>query len=421
MILWTIAFINLWGFQSSARDSRRVSDMSNISQAIELAIVRESSAPIPTNAVSYTGGSVTIQMGTVTNTIVPRMSGDFTDPITKAPYNYSVFGNGSYYQLGIDFENPLSFHTGIPGIETVYASIVPIIPTKSTYSKLSGNYIFDPSLPSLFVISGSINSASGGIFSPDACFVMNNVSTNTFSSSSTGCVAKKSMNLKDTDSSLVGYWDMETLTSSGLLKDLSGNGNDGTFSGGMVASTALTGGVIGKGLIFSWNTSWNCIEVNYNSSFKPSKITMSAVFYWFSGFNNYPYIITNWYPSTNPSGTMLGVALDKLRTYIFKTSTWLTDIQDWENVLEWRYYLWTMSYDWNELKSYLNWILISKRIVTDPIYWEPTAYKWLLFWRAMYNTSSNLADFNGIIDDIKIYNRALSDLEIKQQAKIAGF
>ena len=148
---------------------------------------------------------------------------------------------------------------------------------------------------------------------------------------------------------------------------------------------------------------------------------MSAVFYWFSGFNNYPYIITNWYPSTNPSGTMLGVALDKLRTYIFKTSTWLTDIQDWENVLEWRYYLWTMSYDWNELKSYLNWILISKRIVTDPIYWEPTAYKWLLFWRAMYNTSSNLADFNGIIDDIKIYNRALSDLEIKQQAKIAGF
>ena len=75
---------------------------------------------------------------------------------------------------------------------------------------------------------------------------MNNVSTNTFSSPSTGCVAKKNMNLKDTDSSLVGYWDMETLTSSGLLKDLSGNGNDGTFSGGMVATTALTGGIIGK-------------------------------------------------------------------------------------------------------------------------------------------------------------------------------
>ena len=113
--------MQLGGFQSSARDSRRVSDMSNISQAIELAIVRESSAPMPTDAVAYTGGSVTLQMGTVTNRTIPRMSGDFSDPITKVPYNYSVFSHGSYYQLGIDFENPLSFHTGILGIETVYA------------------------------------------------------------------------------------------------------------------------------------------------------------------------------------------------------------------------------------------------------------------------------------------------------------
>ncbi len=38
--------------------------------------------------------------------------------------------------------------------------------------------------------------------------------------------------LASLDPSLVGYWDMETLTSSGLLKDLSGNGNDGTCYNG---------------------------------------------------------------------------------------------------------------------------------------------------------------------------------------------
>jgi len=38
------------------------------------------------------------------------------------------------------------------------------------------------------------------------------------------------MSLKNFDSSLVGYWDMESLTDDGKLKDLSGNGNDGTFS-----------------------------------------------------------------------------------------------------------------------------------------------------------------------------------------------
>lgn len=40
----------------------------------------------------------------------------------------------------------------------------------------------------------------------------------------------KNKALASMDSSLVGYWDMETLTGT-MLKDLSGKGNDGTFSG----------------------------------------------------------------------------------------------------------------------------------------------------------------------------------------------
>lgn len=33
--------------------------------------------------------------------------------------------------------------------------------------------------------------------------------------------------------SLIGYWDMETLTSGGKLKDMSGNRNDGSGSGNL--------------------------------------------------------------------------------------------------------------------------------------------------------------------------------------------
>jgi hypothetical protein len=40
---------------------------------------------------------------------------------------------------------------------------------------------------------------------------------------------EKTMAVNDT--SLVGYWDMETLTGGGLLKDLSGYGNNGIISG----------------------------------------------------------------------------------------------------------------------------------------------------------------------------------------------
>lgn len=55
VILGTIAFIQLQGFSGSARDGRRVSDMSNITKAIDVAIIAQGNAPVPTNPVSYTG------------------------------------------------------------------------------------------------------------------------------------------------------------------------------------------------------------------------------------------------------------------------------------------------------------------------------------------------------------------------------
>ncbi|PIQ11091.1 hypothetical protein COW06_02965 [Candidatus Gracilibacteria bacterium CG12_big_fil_rev_8_21_14_0_65_38_15] len=251
-ILGTIGFVQMDGFASSTRDSRRVSDMSNITQAIELAVITQGSAPVPSGAVPYTGGLVTIQMGKADNSSIPKMSGDFSDPLTHEAYNYSIFGNGNYYQIGIDFENPLSFEVSIPfiGIERVYAA-----DTSLKYSKLSGNYTFDPSLPSLFFLTGGYNTASGGIFSPDICFIMENSSTNTFSSNSETCVPKKDVILKNLDSGLVGYWDMESYYQSGslyYLKDISGNNNDGIFSGGLnpTAIGTLSNGITGKGINF---------------------------------------------------------------------------------------------------------------------------------------------------------------------------
>jgi hypothetical protein len=85
--------------------------MSNISTALYIAIVTQGNAPIPSNPISYTGGSVTLQVGTITSTTVPRMNGDFSDPLTKTPYNYSIFNSSRYYQIGIDFENSLSYNT----------------------------------------------------------------------------------------------------------------------------------------------------------------------------------------------------------------------------------------------------------------------------------------------------------------------
>jgi hypothetical protein len=152
------------------------------------------------------------------------------DPLTKTEYVYSVLGNGQYYQLGAEAENTLA-RAVFPLVEEAYAS-------GPKTALVKGNYTSDPSLPSLIVIPSSVPGGvgSGGIYSPNVAFVTNGSVTNLISSS-TGYTLKKDISLKNLDSSLVGYWDMETLTSSGLLRDLSGNGNDGVFSGTILPSS----------------------------------------------------------------------------------------------------------------------------------------------------------------------------------------
>ncbi|MDD2916256.1 MAG: prepilin-type N-terminal cleavage/methylation domain-containing protein, partial [Candidatus Gracilibacteria bacterium] len=431
VILGTIAFLNLGGFQSSARDGRRVSDMANIGKALDMMIVTQGNAPIPTSAVSYTGGSVTLFIGTVTSTTIPRMNGDFSDPLTRSPYNYSVFGNGLYYQLGIDFENPLSYHTSIPGIDTVYAA-----DSSLRYSKLSGNYVFDPSLPSLFVLSGSYNTASGGIFAPDVCFVLDNVSTNTFGSSvssvtSSGCIAKKDMSLNTLDRSLVGYWDMETLTSSGLLKDLSGNGNEGVLSGSVLPTS--TGGYVGKGYYFSGSSMfYSSQSLKYQGSqtitlemlVNLKALASSSILIESSqdaNTNTGSWYLADFYPS--------GGCNSKIPTITPFLS--ISPI-GWRRIIKCPYVqseeknkFISIIYDLKKqnISIFLNGSpLRTYEAINNPVSGSinsETIKDYTLYIGKRSNAPGGGA--LGIIDDLKIYNRALSDSEIKQQARIAGF
>ena len=90
------------------------------------------------------------------------------------------------------------------------------------------------------------------------------------------CVEKKKdIVLKDYDNSLVGYWDMETLSWS-MLKDLSWNGNDWAFSWGMTYATALTWWIVWKWLNFNWSSNYiEILDSNYTwSVLKPKDFTL---------------------------------------------------------------------------------------------------------------------------------------------------
>jgi hypothetical protein len=353
--------------------------------------------------------------------VLNTLSNWIKDP-SGTEYRYSTISQWNsqplYYQLALELENPTSLKRGNfnPFSESAFAAAT----DTSKVAQLKWNYSFDPSLPSLFVLSGSVTSASWWIYNPNICFVLDKSSTNTFSNKD-NCVPKSTMNLKDYDSSLVGYWDMETSFSSWwvtYLKDLSGNGNYGVFSGAVLPTS--TWWTNWKGLNFTWGYifMWDKLSLNWNISitsiiYKRKQNIWSNTIVWKTANNpwkhNYWLTILDqwtipWTPRMVFYDSWSNSWPQSQTTTVLPVSNWLalTWIYDSQN---------------NQLRVYLNWKLIDTTIVLNK---TPTISSASLL--AIWATDAWTNWFyDWIIDDIKIYNRPLSDSEIYQQAKSAWF
>lgn len=412
-ILATIAFVSFQGYVSDARDANRTATIKNIEKWLTLYQLKTNKFPAPDESTPFTGWldwKVKINQWIVWDNVarVIQMDKIPLDPKDKSKYTYSTFwDDNKYYQVAINAEN-----TQTSFLLQTYA-----FTPKSAI--VQWNYRFDPSLPSLIVVPSSIEWKT--IFDPKVCFVIDG-----WKNSLDKCVEKKEeMSLKDFDNSLVGYWDMET-TTWWFLKDLSENGNNGTFSWSMIYSSALTGGVLGKGLEFDWNL--NHIVIPNSNSLNPKNITISAMvnLYWtWVNSGCYPRILWKgivWWVTAEEyalwwSCSEYNKNIPSLRlSPVNKTAAQV----NWIGVYDYAKFLYiTATYDWKETKIYINWKLdnSSKEIFNWDIQ-EST--KDLFIWHSSW-TSWLTRAFYWIIDDVKIYNRALSDEEIAQQAKIAGF
>ncbi|MDD4151608.1 MAG: sialidase domain-containing protein, partial [Candidatus Gracilibacteria bacterium] len=285
------------------------------------------------------------------------------------------------------------------------------------------------------------------------CFVIDG-GTNLVTSNSGTCTAKYKMSLKDYDSSLVGYWDMET-TTGGLLKDLSGNGNNGTGSGGVIIGG--TGGRVGNATLFN-SGSKDCFEIldsnilDLNGKFTISVIvnflgnlangdmeilsktkgSASAIIfepYRFGiGYMSGQYISPttnfidngNFYTKgttiSNNDGTNNGflsiVQSGSYIPYVYERDIFRQSM----NYISNQFINITISYNYGINKIYFNGNLLMSYNGINKDIWNSDGS---LLIGKRGGTASGI--FNGTIDDIKIYNRALSDQEIAQQSKIAGF
>jgi hypothetical protein len=90
----------------------------------------------------------------------------------------------------------------------------------------------------------------------------------------------------------------------------------------------------------------------------------------------------------------------------------LTQINIFEWEIESKYHFIVLRFKDNKYYGYYNW----KNIWEEKLNWI-----WDTSILNIWTQYNSVTKFDWIVDDVKIYNRALSDDEILQQAKIAGF
>ncbi|MDD2916709.1 MAG: fibrinogen-like YCDxxxxGGGW domain-containing protein [Candidatus Gracilibacteria bacterium] len=104
VILGTIAFLNLGGFQSSARDSSRVENLSNLKKGLDMFQIKTGSYPVPENMVSVTASGITIGYQGFAKELTERTIGlsvgGTRDPLDTSIYTtYSVNADRTKMEL----------------------------------------------------------------------------------------------------------------------------------------------------------------------------------------------------------------------------------------------------------------------------------------------------------------------------------
>ncbi|NTU46678.1 DUF2341 domain-containing protein [Candidatus Roizmanbacteria bacterium] len=201
---------------------------------------------------------------------------------------------------------------------------------------------------------------------------------------------------------LVGYWKMDEATWSGTLsevKDASGNGNNGQAQGATGGKAYPAGGKFGNGGYFDGVDDW--VSGSFSGISQGGPFTISVWTY----FNDNS--TTSYKTVVSLSGkTTFGYVKD-FNSFDFGTANGYTRVGAGTPTLHvWEHYV--AVYDGNKMFIYKNGAL--KQSTSGVINGLITSYsigKCQSCW-----FGGNAAYMNGLIDDLRIYNRALSPQEV---------
>ena len=185
---------------------------------------------------------------------------------------------------------------------------------------------------------------------------------------------------------LVASYDYDDIT-----LDTSGNWNDWT------ASNVITQKV-GQQNVWAYNGSSSWIDASITTwanfsvslSFKATNISLTA------------RLFARW---TFWNDLAIQVFQSKIRWLIWQDWSWLVIWTQSATLVSWKIYNYILSYDWANLKQYLDWVLITNDATTA------TIWTWAILSSFWYDTNENKEYFGWQIGLPRIYNRALTQAE----------
>ncbi|EKE28116.1 MAG: hypothetical protein ACD_3C00098G0001, partial [uncultured bacterium (gcode 4)] len=200
------------------------------------------------------------------------------------------------------------------------------------------------------------------------------------------------------DTSLIGYWDMETLINSWILADMSWNWN--SLNAIWWAQAWSTSWKIGYATIFDWTAKYySSTSTIYNFSWD---LTIMA---WVKTNTGWSIVSKS---TTWDDGYELQRIFNINNDFLMVTWSWswFKEIQSPYNsaTSDWKFVAWIHKWDTNSI--YIDWkITWTITGSTNTIAPSVTSFK-----IGSQNWTTN--NFNGIIDEVRIYTRALSDSEV---------
>jgi prepilin-type N-terminal cleavage/methylation domain-containing protein len=435
-ILWTIAFLSLQWYSQNARDWVRISDIKNIEKWLWVMLVKSWIVPTPDDTkINITASWTVIWIQWYAWKLVQSQIGmskeSWKDPLDGTYYTYYTNSSKTDYQIMWFLEWWLSKNTLLWNSYAVNYTNRIILTKWSELWILLWNSWTTLNQPAQEIWVANID-LTKTTTSSWYTIQFNNTDTsktllwNTYTWTVYSVVYNKrndlliNKTLASADDSLVWYWDMESTIMSWstlMLKDLSKYGNHGYCYNGWVLVNCLTAWNWPQFVDWNWR-SWKAMyfdwvddrislpaintiaqEVTYFIKMKPLTIaTWSVIYFWNSSINNWWYLQI-YYPNQ----------FTYWNRYTVDPWCW-----NWP-FCGISYFKTTSVYDYNYVSSsfvnwvinlYLDWNLVSKRAV--PYIMSNTLDNFFIWWKFDLQYM-----FNWVIDEVRIYNRALSDLEIQ--------